>query len=246
MKKQKISFLIIALLFSFIMIPSLKVSAAVAPQVPTGLQFAEQSKNKFWFGWDVDTNIIYYGAYGYYGYEVVVSTTKGKVIKTVAKDSLNNQNDTNVIPDSANNRLYVAVENGKLSKQAFKVKVRAYVFDESGNKLYSGYTAEKVIVPRANVKSLKATSRSTGLIKWQKVKGAKSYSVYVSSNGGTKFKRQATVSGTSYTVKGMKLSKQYYVYVVANGVKVKKKKFNSTKPMFKKSNASTIEIYLRY
>ena len=49
----------------------------------------------------------------------------------------------------------------------------------------------------------------------------------------------------SYTVKGMKLGKSYPVYVVANGIKVKKKKFKSTKPELKTSNVKTITIYLR-
>ena len=43
----------------------------------------------------------------------------------------------------------------------------------------------------------------------------------------------------------MKLYKTYPVYVVANGVKYKKIKYNSTKPELKVSNASTIKIYLK-
>lgn len=232
------------LLFAIFITPTLKVSAAVQPATPTGLGFVGQNKGEFALTWAVDPNIVIYGTDTNFGYEVVVTNAKGKKLGTYDKNTIYNSYDQDFKADQ--NNIYMVISNNKLAKQAFKYKVRAYVFDEVGNKVYSDYSAEKIIVPRANIKSLKATSRSTGKIKWQKITGAKSYTVYVSNNGGTKFKKQGTTKTTSYTVKGMTLGKTYPVYVVANGVKIKKKKYSSTKPKLKNSNASTIKIYLTY
>ncbi len=242
--KRQFKLLLTVLLMAFVLVPSVKSSAAVAPATPSGLGFVGQSnKNEFGLDWTFDTNVMLCGVDQNFGYEVVITNVKGKTITTIDKNTINNGYDTNFTADA--NKIYLIVKNAKLSKQAFKYKVRAYVYDEVGNKVYSAFSAEKVIVPRANIKSLKATSRSTGKITWQKIKGAKSYTVYVSNNGGSKFKKQGTTKTNSYTVKGMKLGKSYPVYVVANGIKVKKKKFKSTKPELKTSNVKTITIYLR-
>ena len=242
--KKGLKGLLTLILFTVLLMPSVKASAAVQPAVPTGLGFYGQNKNEFALSWAIDPNIILYGVDQNFGYEVVVTTAKGKKIGTYDKNTIYNNYDSDFKADDS--KIYMVVKSAKMSKQAFKFKVRAYVFDETGAKLYSDYSSEKVIVPRANIKSLKATSKSTGKIKWQKIAGAKSYTVYVSSKGGTKFKKQGTTKSTSYTVKNMKLYKTYPVYVVANGVKVKKKKYNSTKPQLKTSNASTIKIFITY
>lgn len=234
------------MLLALLLVPSVKAEAAVAPAKPTGLGFYGQDKSDFMFCWAVDQNLSLYGADGNFGFEVVVTSLKNKKLGTYDKNSIDNAYDSDIKVDTSNNKVYMKVTNAKLAKQAFKYKVRAYAYDELGSKVYGEYSNEKVIVPRANIKTLKATSKSTGKITWQKVTGAKSYTVYVSANGGTKFKKQGTTKGTSYTVKNMKLSKTYPVYVVANGVKYKKKKYNSTKPELKESNASTITIYLTY
>ena len=244
-KGLKLKGFVAILLFAILLIPSVKASAAVQPAAPTGLGFYGQNdKNEFALSWAVDSNIILYGVDTNFGYEVVVTTTKGKVIGTYDKNTINNLYDSDF--KAYDSKIYMIIKNSKMAKQAFKFKVRAYVFDEVGNKIYSEYSGEKVVIPRATIKKLKATSRSTGKITWKKVSGAKSYTVYVSNNGGKKFKKQGTTKTTSYTVKGMKLGKTYPVYVVANGVKVGKKKYNSTKPQLKNSNASTIQIYLKY
>ena len=235
------AFLVIAIAFSITRLTSF---AAVAPAVPTGLGFYGQNNTEFGFSWALDSNIVMYGADYNFGYELVVMNTKGKVIGTYDKNSINNGYDTNF--RTANNKIYMAITNKKLTKQPFKFKVRAYVYDEAGNKLYSDYSSDKVVVPRARIKKFKASSRSSGKITWQKIKGAKSYSVYVASSETGKYKKKGTTSSTSYTVKNMSLGKRYYVYVVANGVKIKKKKYNSAKTELKQSGASSITIYLTY
>lgn len=255
--KKTIKYLLAVLLFAFVLVPFTKASAAVAPAAPTGLGLAGQNKTKYMLKWNFDSNVIYASENGYFGYEVVITTLKNKKIKTVDYNAQTNYSSNiaydvehitpNVIFVTTDfSTVYANVSNSKLEKQAFKYKVRAYTFDATGNKLYGEYSADKVIVPRPTITKLKATSKSTGKITWKKISGAKSYTVYVSTDGGNKFKKKGTTKSNSFTVKGMKLYTTYPVYVVANGVKFKKKKFNSTKPEVKTSNASTIKIYLSY
>ena len=255
--KKELKGLLIALLFTILLIPSVKASAAVAPAAPTGVELACQAKNRFMFSFVYDSNIAISTDTGNFGYELLVTTLKNKKITSVDLNvsdnySYNTAYDAkyltpNVLIATADlSRMYMSLSNSKMQKQAFKIKVRAYTYDATGVKVYGEYSSEKVIVPRATITSLKATSKSTGKIKWKKIAGAKSYTVYVSSNGGTKFKKQGTTKATSYTVKNMKLGKEYPVYVVANGIKVKKKKYNSTKAQAKDSNGATIRIYMTY
>lgn len=252
--KKSIKALFIVLLFGILLIPSVKSQAAVAPGTPGGLGLADQMNTKFMLKWNYDANIVLSSDVENFGYEVVVSTLKDKKIATfdmnlVSNYSANTYYDaTSLTPNvffvtTDYSTVYMNVSNSKMAKQGFKYKVRAYTYDSIGNKVYGEYSKAKVIIPRAKVKTLKATSRSTGKITWSKVKGAKTYTVYVSKNGGSSYKKQGTVSGTSYTVKNMTLGKTYPIYVVANGIKYKKKKYNSTKPEVKSSNASTIKIY---
>ena len=255
--KKTIKYLLTVLLLEFVLVPFTKASAAVAPAAPTGVGLAGQNKSKYMFKWNFDSNLPISTDNENFGYEVVLTTLKNKKIKTVDLNVLQNYS-SNVTYDvkyltpnvlfvtTDYSTVYMNVSNSKLEKQGFKIKVRAYTFDSMGNKLFGDYSAEKVIVPRATITKLKATSKSTGKITWKKISGAKSYTVYVSTDGGTKFKKKGTTKSNSFTVKGMKLYTTYPVYVVANGVKYKKKKFNSTKPEVKTSNASTIKIYLTY
>ncbi len=120
--------------------------------------------------------------------------------------------------------------NAKLRTQAWKVKVRAYTRMDNGTKAYGAWSAEKVIVPNAYIKKIKQTSRYSNTIKitWGKVSGAKNYTLYRSTKQNGKYKKVKTVKGTSCTLTQSANGKWYYYYVKANGVKVGKKKYNST------------------
>lgn len=134
------------------------------------------------------------------------------------------------------------VSNSKFKSQGFKFKVRSYVYDENQQKVYSSYSSEKVIVPRATVKNKKLVKGKVKLT-WSKVSGAKNYSVYLSSNNGKSFKKIGTTSKTNYTIsKKLGYYKDYTVYVQVNGVKYKSKKYNSTKPSLKTSNGTSFYI----
>ena len=242
--KTRLKGLFMLLVLTVLLIPSVKASAAVQPAVPTGLGFYGQNSknNDFILSWNYDQNIMSYGANRYFGYQVVVTTTKGKRIATFDKNVINNISDM----AKKDNKFYLYVKNSKMLKQAFKYKVRAYVYDEAGNKIYSKYSSTKVIVPRATISNFKAISTSSGKISWKKISGAKNYTVYVSTDGGKKYKKKGTTKATSYTIKGMELNKDYRVYIVANGIKIGKKNYNSTKPKWKSSNAADVYIYITY
>ena len=83
----------------------------------------------------------------------------------------------------------------------------------------------------------KKKSKSSVTLKWKKITGAKSYSVYMWKED--KFKKVATVKSTSYTLKKLKPRTDYYIYIKANGVKSGNKKYSSTRPV----NRSITEIW---
>ena len=257
--KKTLKGLFITLLFAVLLIPSVKSSAAIAPAAPQDLKLTAQSQSDFVFSFDYDSNIVLSTDINNFGYELVATTLKNKKLKTVDLNIASNLSEylittgenpkiiTNILYlPYGSNRMNITFSSGKMATQAFKVKIRAYTYDATGAKVYGDYSSEKTIVPRASIKSFKANSKTAGTIKWKKIKGAKSYTVYVSTNGGTKYKKRGTTIGTSYTIKNMKLWTRYPVYVVANGVKIsKKKKVSSTKAEEKASNASSVMIKLQ-
>lgn len=131
----------------------------------------------------------------------------------------------------------IRITNNKLKKAQFmKIKVRAYV--KVGKKKSTGKWSDWVWFAKAPViKSGKSgfklvSNRAADGFKlsWNKVTGAKKYDVYVSRSMRTGYKKVASVSGTSCTVKKFKGSAittgSYYFYVVANK-KVGKKTIKS-------------------
>ncbi|MBD5106294.1 MAG: fibronectin type III domain-containing protein [Lachnospiraceae bacterium] len=148
------------------------------------------------------------------GFEIMITNKSGKKITSATEEKY----------------LDYIFKNNKLRTQGWKVKVRAYLKMDNGTKVYGPWSAEKVIVPNAYIKSTKLVSKSGTDVKltWTKVSGAKSYTVYRSNKATGKYKKVATVKGTSYTMKKLAKYKYYYVYVKANKVKVGKKSYNST------------------
>lgn len=241
--KTKITMLFIALLMCVMLVPAVKAEAAVTkPATPGGLGLYDQEGSEVIFTWNLDTNLNYYSdAYpGVYGYEIVVSTLKNKQIATL------NTYDNSGKFGLDGNKVVATVTNSKMKTQGFKFKVRSYVYDENTNKVYSNFSKEKIIIPRATV--TKGAMKSGKVkISWKKVSGAKSYTIYLSSNNGKKFKKLGTTKKSSYTIsKKLTKYKDYYVYVQANSVKYKGKKYNSTKPTEKRSNAYKFYIYTVY
>lgn len=102
--------------------------------------------------------------------------------------------------------------------QFYKVRVRAYV-TVNNKTLYGEWSDYKVFGQQPNV-NIKKSGKGVKL-SWKKVKGAKNYTVYMSTKEKSGFKKIKTLKKTSLKVtkfknKKIKKNKKYYVYVVAN------------------------------
>jgi len=89
----------------------------------------------------------------------------------------------------------------------------------------SGKNKAKRLSTPTNVKAKKKSNKKAK-VTWQKVDGAKKYTVYRATKKNGKYKSIGTTKGGSYTDKTVKKGKKYYYKVVANG---SEKLFNSKK-----------------
>ena len=235
------------LISCFMLVPGITAKAAVQPAKPTGLGVYSQDKSKIAIDFTFDSNLLNYSSENPYscGYEITVTNTKGKKLqqRTLYMVNLNTSEKELIVVD--NTTLGVILSGKQYTRSAFIFKVRSFVCDANNQPIYSE-TAEKLVVPRAVVTKIKATSRTTGKVSWNKISGAKKYTVYVSSNNGKKYKKAGSTKSKSFTIKNMKLGKTYYVYVVADGVKVGKKKYSSSKMKDKQGGVTKVSIYMRY
>ncbi len=167
--------------------------------------------------WDVKTNILMFSwdnsAKYESGYELELSKADGTVIKKY-----------NISGRRANLKAFV---NKKVKNTPFAYRMRSYTM-LAGAKNYGDWSAYGYAIPQANVTATKVSDTSIQL-KWDKVAGAKSYTVYRATKEGGKFKKVATVKKTKYKMKELKTYKDYYFYVKANKVKIGGKNRNSTK-----------------
>lgn len=148
------------------------------------------------------------------GYQVQFYSTKSKKIKTVT------------IKGSSVTTAGAKVT--KLLSKGGKVRVRTYKSLGNG-KSYGEWSGYKIIVPQATTTATKISTNAVR-IDWKKVKGAKSYTVYYSTNPNGGYQKLTTVgkSATSYTFNNLDANTTYYAYVRANDVKIGKKKYDST------------------
>ncbi|MCM1158803.1 MAG: hypothetical protein NC348_09930 [Clostridium sp.] len=175
--------------------------------------------------WDKDTDLYanYINNDVHFGYDIRITTFNNKRIKKMDV-SINND-----LGELENNKFGVYVQNLKFASQGFKFKIRSYVYDENNNKIYSKFSSEKVIIPRASILRMRMAEKNVK-VTWEKITGAASYSIFLSSDGGKTFKKTATTKTRTCTLKNLKKKKNYYIYVQANKVKYKNAKYNSTKP----------------
>lgn len=234
--KNKVTMLIAMVLFAIALVPAVKTEAASA--TPSGISLYNQSKNRVQIVWNFDQSILSYvtsdnlNTYDC-GYEVQFYTLKNK--KFASYNSNNYQNMG--IVEGNSSKFFIDVNNSKFKTAGYIVKVRSFYSTNGVNYVYSKW-AQKVIIPRATIKNVKQVNRYSTKTKitWNKVSGAKSYTLYMSSNNGKSFKKVTTTKKTSATTKSLKMYTDYVFYVQANGVKYKKKKYNSTKPTVKTAN----------
>lgn len=149
------------------------------------------------------------------GTEIEISTLSGKKIKRIKAGAF------------ASN---ISFSLSKIKNKGFKYRLRSYV--TANNKYcYGPYTKSKVVVASPKVTASKKNNSSLNL-RWAKISGAKSYTVYMAKEKNDRFKKVATVKSNKYTLKKLKPYKDYYIYVKANGVKSGKKSYSSTKAVY--------------
>jgi len=156
-----------------------------------------------------------------------------------------------VLRDAAGSTVDYGVMNYASSSPSVlssKIKAKSiYTFQVRGfSKAYNSNTAvygpwsdRSYFVPQPQLKGKKYTKvngNGTLSVKWTKVKGADSYTVYVHTKAKGKYKKMATVKKNSVKLKNFKgkkfkNNKYYYIYVVANK-KVGKAALKSPNPQY--------------
>lgn len=179
------------------------------------------------------------------GIEFKVKTTKGSTKKTYKKKVTNKtvsaytvQYDPESLIDSFSFKAPSAIKN-----KGMQYQVRTYFTLSNGKKVYSDWTGNKAFVPQAKVTKVQKVGTDKCKYTWKKVSGAKSYTIYRTTNGGKKYKKIKTVSKntTSYVVPGVKANNDKYgVWIRADKVKVGKKKVNSSRSYY-----TSLEIIYR-
>jgi len=125
---------------------------------------------------------------------------------------------------------------GVSRKNIYIMKARAYKYDTSGNKIYSAWGKGKYFVPQPKIKNKASKLKKNSIIlKWNKVTGAKKYTIYMRKRYAKKWYKVKTVSGkkASYTIKkfrGKKVNayRQNYEVKVKATAKIGGKTYNST------------------
>lgn len=148
--------------------------------------------------------------------------------------------------DTQNSSVYYHYEIGKgkaycvmmldekyAQRQGFAYKYRLYTIDENGKKIYSDYSKETVVVPYVSGNSMMIERENEITVYWSKMKGAKSYTVYLCEDGGKKRKKITTTKKNYAKISKKKFKRNiyYYYFVQANGIKYKNKKYNSSKKL---------------
>ena len=159
------------------------------------------------------------------GFEIIVKDKNGKKKKTF---------------DSYNSTYYGGADEYFKAPSALKNKgmqytVRAYIKLDNGTKVY-GEAVTKVAVPQAKITGkIKSVGGGKYKVTWKKISGASGYTIYRTSNEGKSFKKVKKVgkNTTSITIKKSYMnSSKKGIVIVANGVKIGKKKYNSIKSYY--------------
>lgn len=133
---------------------------------------------------------------------------------------------------------YVYLTNVKQTS-FYKFRVRPYVMI-GVTKKYGSWSAYKEFAQPVKFSAKSGALKSKSIsVKWTKMKGAKNYTIYMSTNEKGGYKKVTTTKKTSYKVKkfkkkALKYNKNYYFYVVAN------------KKSGKKTIKSPFVNYIRY
>lgn len=99
-----------------------------------------------------------------------------------------------------------------------KVRTFATMGDVAKSKVYSAWSDSTVLVPQPKVTGKRSGNSSD--LKWNRIAGAKNYTVFASDRTSGGFEKVATTKSNKYTItkvhgKKMKKGKPYYYYVKA-------------------------------
>jgi hypothetical protein len=181
------------------------IKVSTLPKKVTGLQYYQPfaKTNNLMVQWTDEASL---------GFEATCYNKKGKVVQTV---------------DTTD---YHAVEFSKTNtKNVYTVVVKAYVVINGSEKKYGPASAKFYAVPQPQFTSTNSDVHVNSVkLKWKKVKGATSYTIYGSKKVSSGYKKIATVKGTSYTVtkvnkKSINTLKSYYYFKVITNAKFGKK-----------------------
>jgi hypothetical protein len=159
---------------------------------------------------NVDTN-----ATSYLEYQVIDYSSK-KVVKTETSYSLSN------------------IIYG-LGRKIYGVKVRAVGYDADYNTIYSGWSPVVYTIAQPKVSANKKLIKKNSItVSFKKIKGAKSYTIYMRQKGAKSWKKIKTIKGNKYKItkfkgKKMNLTKKNYEYLVIANAKVGGKTIHSQK-----------------
>lgn len=124
---------------------------------------------------------------------------------------------------------------GAIKNKGMQYQFRTYFTLPNGKKIYSDWSSNYAYVPQAKIAKAKQAGSNKIKYTWKKVSGAKSYTIYKTTDGGRTFKKVKKVSAktTSYTVSGLRANDSNHgVWVRADKVKVGKKRVNSSKSYY--------------
>lgn len=155
------------------------------------------------------------------GYEVVCYNSKGKKVQKL---------DVSYASYSTSGITFTKTN----TRNTYYVVVTGYIYINNGaNKLYGAASGKFYAVPQPKVTSKNSDVKEHSVnLKWKKVTGATSYSVYVSTKKNSGYKKVATVKTNSYKLtkyKGKTINtgkSTYYIKIVTNA-KFKSKKVKS-------------------
>jgi len=141
------------------------------------------------------------------GYQIQVYNYNGKKpIKTYTVTS--KYSSSQYLKNIVNNKFY-------------KVRIRGYAV-VNGSKKYGAWSAYKYVAQQTDIYKInRVGSQKKVSLKWDTVKGATNYTIYMSTKQKSGYKKVTTTKKTSLAVskfnkKALKLNKKYYFYVVAN------------------------------
>lgn len=155
------------------------------------------------------------------GYEVVCYNSKGKAVQKLDVPYSSYSTDGSTFTKTNTRNVYYVV-------------VKAYIYiNNNTKKLYGAVSNKFYAVPQPKVTSKNSDVKEHSInLKWKKVKGATSYTIYVSTQRSSGYKKAATVKTNSYKLtkhKGKTINtgkSTYYIKIVTNA-KFKSKKVKS-------------------